>query len=88
MTITSNRTRSAIADFEPVLRLITELYHEGPPPPGRCDFTFGNPHEMPLGGLVQAIKESAEPQSPDWFAYKSNEPEPREFLARRLIRCR
>ena len=29
--------------------------------------TFGNPHEMPLAGLVDAVKRRAEPRSVDWF---------------------
>lgn len=37
-----------------------------------ADFTFGNPHERPLAGLVAAIKAAAEPNGNDWFAYKSS----------------
>jgi len=37
--------------------------------PGICDFVFGNPHEMPLGGVVEAIRHHAIPQNKDWFAY-------------------
>jgi aspartate aminotransferase len=46
-----------------------------------CDFTFGNPHELPLDGLVQAIRTRAIPQRKDWFAYKNSEPEAQAFLA-------
>ena len=49
--------------------------------PGIADFTFGNPHEMPLEGLVAAIREGAVPHNKDWFAYKSNEEAPQAFLA-------
>jgi aspartate aminotransferase len=48
-----------------------------------CDFTFGNPHEMPLSGLVDALTHAAVPQDKNWFAYKSSEPEPQAFLAQR-----
>jgi len=54
--------------------------------PAVADFTFGNPHEMPLPGVVQALKIHAEPQAVDWFAYKSNEVEPCAFLAEVLSR--
>jgi len=54
--------------------------------PAVADFTFGNPHEMPLPGVVQALKTHVEPQAVDWFAYKSNEPEPCAFLAGALSR--
>jgi len=37
--------------------------------PGICDFVFGNPHEMPLGGVVDAIRHHAIPRNKDWFAY-------------------
>jgi aspartate aminotransferase len=49
-----------------------------------CDFTFGNPHEMPLPALVSAIRERAIPRDENWFAYKSSEEEPQAFLAERL----
>jgi aspartate aminotransferase len=51
-----------------------------------CDFTFGNPHEMPLPGLVAALRASVEPRSEDWFAYKASETEPRAVIADALTR--
>ena len=51
-----------------------------------ADFTFGNPHEMPLGGIVEALRQAAIPEDKNWFAYKSSEPEPQEFLAARVSR--
>jgi len=54
--------------------------------PGVCDFTFGNPQEAPLPGLVQALQGHAVPHNKDWFAYKTNEVEPRAFLADSLTR--
>lgn len=54
--------------------------------PGVCDFTFGNPHEMPLPGLVAAIREHARPHDTNWFAYKTSEAAPQAFLADRLSR--
>ena len=52
--------------------------------PGICDFTFGNPHEMPLQGIVTAIRERAIPHDKNWFAYKTSEQEPQAFIAERL----
>jgi aspartate aminotransferase len=52
--------------------------------PRIADFTFGNPQEMPLPGLVAAIREWASPQNKDWFAYKTSEEVPQTFLAERL----
>ena len=50
--------------------------------PGICDFTFGNPHEFPLQGVVEAIQAYAIPHNKDWFAYKTSEREPQSFLAK------
>ncbi len=49
-----------------------------------CDFTFGNPHEMPLPGLVAALRGAIEPRREDWFAYVSSEPEARATIATAL----
>ena len=49
-----------------------------------CDFTFGNPHEMPLQALVSSIRQRAVPENENWFAYKSSEEEPQAYLAERL----
>ena len=70
---------SAVQDF-----FLGERYGERRGDPGICDFTFGNPHEFPLPGLVEAIRSRAVPQDKNWFAYKSSEDEPRAFLAERL----
>jgi aspartate aminotransferase len=52
--------------------------------PGICDFTFGNPHELPLPGIVAALRERAVAQDKNWFAYKSSEAEPQAYLAERV----
>jgi len=54
--------------------------------PEICDFTFGNPQEFPLPGLVQALQKNAEPQDHAWFAYKTSEAAPCAFLAESLSR--
>ena len=73
-----------LSDMTPVARRITTLQHQLGPlleflnhsehsrrigDPTIADFVFGNPHEMPLGGLVEAIRHHAVPQNKDWFAY-------------------
>jgi aspartate aminotransferase len=40
-----------------------------------ADFVFGNPHELPLAGISQALTRSVQPAHKDWFAYKMSEPE-------------
>ena len=52
--------------------------------PGVANFAVGNPQEMPLAGYVEALRAQIEPQSPDWFAYKLNEPKSQATVARSL----
>jgi aspartate aminotransferase len=52
--------------------------------PGVADFTFGNPQELPLPGLVATLQHHAEPKNKDWFAYKLNEAEPRAVVQETL----
>ena len=54
--------------------------------PGISDFTFGNPHEMPLPGIVEAIRARAVPHDKNWFAYKTSEEAPHAFLAEHVGR--
>jgi aspartate aminotransferase len=42
--------------------------------PDACDFVFGNPHEMPLPEIGDAIARWAVPRSERWFEYKNSEP--------------
>lgn len=82
MTLISRRTAAADRAFDPVKQFyFSSRYGERRGDPGIADFTFGNPHEMPLEGLVAAIREGALPQNKDWFAYKSSEEAPQAFLA-------
>lgn len=53
---------------------------------GISDFTFGNPHEAPLLGLVSSIRQRALPHDKNWFAYKTSEEEPQAFLAEHVGR--
>jgi aspartate aminotransferase len=52
--------------------------------PDACDFVWGNPHDMPLPGYVEAISDAAVPRDPSWFAYKSSEPVACETVAASL----
>ncbi len=87
MSFISNRIHRADNAFAPVRDFyFASAYAERRNAPGVCDFTFGNPHEMPLSGLVSAIRERAVPENKNWFAYKTSEEDPRAFLAERLSR--
>jgi aspartate aminotransferase len=52
--------------------------------PQACDFVFGNPQEMALPGVVDAIRAASVPGDPGWFAYKASEAAPRQAVAASL----
>src|SRR6185369_2969108 len=87
MTIIARRAAAANGAFEAVKNFyFNSRYGERRTDPDIADFTFGNPHEMPLDGIVAAIREGAVPQNKDWFAYKTSEEAPQAFLSSELGR--
>ena len=56
-------------------------YQERRLEPGVLDFTFGDPHEMPLPAYVEALRDAAVPQDELWFAYKFSLVEAQEAAA-------
>jgi aspartate aminotransferase len=86
-SIVSKRVHAADAAFAPVRDFyMSSRYAKERFDPEACDFTFGNPHEMPLPGIVAAIRERALPHDKDWFAYKTSEEKPQAFLAEHVSR--
>ncbi|HYD43197.1 MAG TPA: aminotransferase class I/II-fold pyridoxal phosphate-dependent enzyme [Anaeromyxobacter sp.] len=82
MAIVSRRAAAADRAFEAVKSFyFSSRYGERRGDPTIADFTFGNPHEMPLDGLVAAIRDGAVPRDENWFAYKTSEEAPQAFLA-------
>jgi aspartate aminotransferase len=83
----SSRIRAADAAFAAVRSFAgASRYSDRRLEPGISDFTFGNPQEMPLPGIVSAIRDKALPHDKSWFAYKTTEEEPQRFLSERLGR--
>ena len=79
-SVVSTRTHLADAAFAAVRDFyVSSRYAQHRNDPDICDFTFGNPHEMPLAGIVSAIRERAVPRDKNWFAYKTSEQDPRLF---------
>src|SRR3954447_11878028 len=72
---------SGLTDF-----YFTSRYAQRRAGPGHCEFTFGNPHEMPLQSIVTALQSQVAPHDKNWFAYKTSEEEPRALAAERLGR--
>ncbi len=87
MSEVSRRVSAAEQAFAPVADFyFRSRYADRRFEPGVADFTFGNPQEMPLPGIVTALREAAVPHDKNWFAYKTSEDEPRAFLAERVGR--
>jgi aspartate aminotransferase len=57
-------------------------HREGKPP--TFDFVTGNPYQMPLPQIGEALARASVPQHKDWFAYKMSEPPSRDVVARSL----
>jgi aspartate aminotransferase len=91
MTTSSTRpaaaatVREMIASVEPILWFASQSTHaKHGANPAACDFTFGNPHEMPLPEIQHALTKWAVPRSKDWFAYKLNDPKAVEVVVESL----
>lgn len=81
----SQRIGQAATALAPLLGFLQDsAYARRAGDPGIADFAFGNPHEMPLAGFVQALKDWSTPQNKDWFAYKQSEPEAQAHVAQTL----
>jgi len=75
MRVASSAVGKMVRYLEPVLANVTDLALERrATQPDACDFRFGNPQEMPLPQIQQAITKWAAPKNKDWFAYKFNDP--------------
>ena len=86
MSLLSQRSQSASEEIRPVFEFFANYRGDTPDDEVRADLTFGNPHEMPIPGLVSALQTRAAPRSVDWFAYKTSEEEPRTVVAEALSR--
>jgi aspartate aminotransferase len=85
MTIAEARMDRMVASVEHVFAWLVDgewtRYRDDP---GIADFMLGNPQELPLPGLVDALQQAAVPKDKDWFAYKFSEPESRAIVAASL----
>jgi aspartate aminotransferase len=85
---TSQKSAALRRSIEPLVRFYAGgLYQQHARRPGICDFAFGNPHDPPVAGLSEALKQAATPRNKDWFAYKNSEPASRGLVAR-VLRAR
>jgi aspartate aminotransferase len=81
----SATVQAMMANLEPVLWFESQsTYAKKGMSEGACDFCFGNPHEMPLPVIEQALKKWAAPKRKDWFAYMFSNPKAIEVVVESL----
>ncbi|MEK1890541.1 MAG: aminotransferase class I/II-fold pyridoxal phosphate-dependent enzyme [Phyllobacterium sp.] len=84
----SSRMLAVTDEMRTVMDFATKILEGDGLGPDACDFMFGNPQEMPLRGLVDALIRHVEPQDAHWFGYKKYDDVARETVARSLSRAR
>jgi len=82
-TVGSSRSRAAEREVALTQRFLRSANAAAKDPHG-CRFTFGNPQELALPAMVDALRAAAQPLDPQWFAYKDNEAAPRAVIAEAL----
>lgn len=83
----AQRVTAVSTAIEPVLHFF-QIYNEHVDKPDISDFAFGNPHDMPLPGVVDALQRWSQPQNKDWFAYKMSEDGSRQTVVDSLRQWR
>ena len=79
MSKISHRAAAATRSFSMVGAFFQSLQQQTAGHAAPCDFTFGNPHEMPLPGLIAGLM---------WFACKTSEARHRGWIDRTRERSR
>lgn len=85
MSTVARRLVDLEAGLRPLLEFLNESEHaKRIGDPSISDFVFGNPHDMPLEGLVESIRRHAVPRNKDWFAYTPKLPAASRAIAASL----
>ncbi|HET8907095.1 MAG TPA: aminotransferase class I/II-fold pyridoxal phosphate-dependent enzyme [Ktedonobacterales bacterium] len=89
MAAPSGRMRSISATIQPVFEFFSQsTWAHRQAEPNICDFTFGNPHEMPLEDFSRALATWSKPQHELWYAYPDSMPSARAVVASTLRQLR
>jgi aspartate aminotransferase len=89
MTARPVSARAQILMKTPILRFFTRsTWARRFGEEGICDFTIGNPHEMPSPAYVEALQRWVPPRDKHWYAYKTNEKDSRAIIAQSLQQWR
>jgi aspartate aminotransferase len=84
----SSRMLAVIKEMSLVMEYAQKVQEGDGLGPDACDFMFGNPQEMPLRGIVDALIRHVEPKNAHWFGYQRHDVVAREAVAHRLSRER
>lgn len=85
MNMPSQRIARVSATLQSVYSFFTEsAWSRRRDDPTICDFTAGNPHEMPLEEFSSALSRWSIPQHDMWYAYHDNTPSARAVVASSL----
>lgn len=63
---------ASVPSFQRVDSFIRRYLNRGQDQRTVCDFTFGNPHQMPPDRYVTTLQDALVPLDDQWFAYKTN----------------
>jgi len=66
----SRRLASAKRAASPIHSFVESPLARRAEDPKAANFLFGNPHELPLPGIVDAMERALVPKHKDWFAYQ------------------
>src|SRR5262245_22307738 len=68
--VVSRRLAALQQGLHPLLEFLSNSEHARRiGDPAISDFVFGNPHEMPLDALIEALRHHAVPENKSWYAY-------------------
>lgn len=77
---------ASVPSFQRVDSFIRRYLNRGQDQRTVCDFTFGNPHQMPPDRYVTTLRDALVPRDDQWFAYKTNVETAQEAAAQSLER--
>jgi aspartate aminotransferase len=85
MTLPSERITRIAGTLQSVYTFFTQsTWSRRRDDPNICDFTVGNPHDMPLEAFSTALGRWSVPQNETWYAYHDNSPSARMVVAASL----
>lgn len=85
-SVRADRTARAASAFMDYYTKSTYAKRKAGPNPPRFDFVTGNPFELPMPTMVEAMTRALQPKNPLWYAYSMNEKPSCELAAASLTK--